>query len=349
VSFDPPFCPDRNCPNHLQPARFFYKRTGYYKPQCRTEPVPRFKCKTCNRGFSRQTFRADYGHRRPEINVAMLEMIVSGTGLRQIARMLKIGSRSIQARLRRFGTLHTKLHDRLCPSLPAGRTFVFDEEETYEAASIRPLTVPLVVEAETWFVVSTAVGTIRRRAKKGSKRREKQDREEEERGVRRDQSAKCVKQMLEALQRRVPEGSLELLSDEKPSYQKIVQELFGERATHVTISGEAPRTPANPLFPVNNTIAMTRDNCGRLRRDSWLVSKRAQDLRHQLALYVVYRNYVRQHFNHDARHESPATFLGLLPRALTVEETVRWRQDLGPRSVHPMSVNGEAVDLAVAA
>jgi hypothetical protein len=107
--------------------------------------------------------------------------------------------------------------------------------------------------------------------------------------------------------------------------------------------------PANPLFPVNNTITMTRDNCGRLRRDSWLVSKRAEDLRHQLALYVVYRNYVRQRFNHDARHESPATFLGLLPRALTTEETARWRQNIGPLSVHPMSVNGEAVDLAAAA
>jgi hypothetical protein len=349
VSFDPPFCPNRNCPNHLQPTPCFYKRTGYYQPQCRTEPVPRFKCKTCNLGFSRQTFRADYGQRRPEINAPMLEMIVSGTGLRQIARMLKIGSRSIQGRLRRFGTLHAMLHDRLCPALPAGRTFVFDEEETYEGASIRPLTVPLVVDQETWFVVSTAVGTIRRRAREGSKRREKQDREEKERGVRRDESADSVRQMLEALRRRVPEGSLELLSDEKPSYQKIVQELFGARATHTTISGKAPRTPANPLHPINTTIAMTRDNCGRLRRRSWLVSKRAQDLRHQLALYVVYRNYVRQRFNHDARRESPATFLGLLPRALTVEETVRWRQDLGPRSVHPMSVNGEAVDLAAVA
>ena len=54
-------------------------------------------------------------------------------------------------------------------------------------------------------------------------------------------------------------------------------------------------------------------------------------------LFTVYRNYVRCRFNRDRRHETPAWFLKLLPRALEPEEVTGWRQDWGARSIHPMS------------
>ena len=82
---------------------------------------------------------------------------------------------------------------------------------------------------------------------------------------------------------------------------------------------------------------MTRDNNGRLRRRSWLVSKRCACLQQQMFLFLVYRNYVRCRFNSDERDETPASMLGLLPRALQLREVLAWRQDWGLRSIHPMS------------
>jgi len=270
----------------------------------------------------------------------MFEFLASGVGLRQIARNLGLNPQSVQNKLRKYGRVLVHMHDNLCRQLPDGRTFVLDEEETFEQKSIRPLTVPIVIEADTWFLVATEVGSIRRLAPAGTARRRAQEREERRHGRRPDQSRRCVRKVLQRLGSRLPAGTLTLRSDQKSSYATLVLEVFGERARHETTPGRDPRTLCNPLFAINVTIAMSRDNNGRLRRKSWLATKLAAKLRLQLAIFVGYRNYIRQRFNRDPRTDSPAKLLGLLPRALSWREALRWRQDWGLRSIHPMSRSG---------
>src|SRR5436190_9341213 len=258
MPFVPPRCPNVGCDKHTTPVAGFCIRRGYYQPKCRSEPVQRYRCKTCRHGFSRQTFRHDNGDRRPEVNEQFWTLLVSGMGLRQLGRVLKLNIRSAQNKQRKMARTCALLHDNLSPSLPAGRTYLLDEEETYEAASIRPLTMPVLIEKETWFVVSTAVGKIRRLAKKGTKRRARQDREEEAK-PRPDESRKCVEQVLTELARRVPTGAIPLRSDQKASYGVIAREVFGDRLEHATTAGTRIRTTHNPPFPIHTTMAMTGD------------------------------------------------------------------------------------------
>lgn len=338
MSFVPPRCPAQTCEQHHRPTAGFYVRRGFYFPKCRPEGVPRFCCKSCGRRFSRQTFRHDYRDKRPHDNAQVFLQLVSGTGMRQTARLLQMDPRTVQRKQRKLAATLGPLHDNLSPQLPAGRVWLMDEEETYEGASIRPLTMPVLIDRETWFVVATSVGSIRRLAPPGTARRARQDREERK-GRRPDQSRRCVREVLQALATRVAEGRILLHTDQKSSYATLAREVFGDRLTHVTTAGTRLRDTSNPLFAINTTLAMTRDNCGRLRRRSWLVSKRAACLRDHLALFVVYRNYVRRRFNYDREDETPAKLLGLLPRQLHRHEVVAWRQDWGDRSIHPMSVD----------
>jgi len=337
MSFEPPFCPHPDCSNHFGRPGRFYRRRGSYKPRCRRFRISRMQCRACRRTFSRQTFRVDYRDRHPQTNVRILEMLCSGTGLRQVARTVGLDPRAVQQKLRKYGAHAARLHDNLARRLPSGREFVFDEEESYEHKSIWPVTVPILIDAETWFVVACAVGPIRRLAPAGTARRRWQDEDEKIHGRRPDESRRRVREVLTDLRRRVPVGQLQIRSDEKASYRRLVPDIFGDRAVHRTTSGRSPRTKYNRLFPINVTIAMSRDNCGRLRRRSWLVSKRAARLRDQLALFMIYRNYIRRRFNRDEPEHSPAQMLGLLPRALRWSEALRWRQDWGARSIHPLS------------
>ncbi|HEX5050924.1 MAG TPA: hypothetical protein VFZ65_04055 [Planctomycetota bacterium] len=340
MTFDPPRCANPGCAQHEQPKPGFCIRHGYYRPHCRTEPIQRFRCRTCGKTFSRQTFRHDWRDRRYDRNDRLFELLASGVGLRQSARLLGLGLRSVQKKMRKLATTCALLHENLSPRLPERRTYVMDEEETYEGASIRPLTMPVLIDKQTWFVVATSVGSIRRLAPAGTARRARQEHDERQHGRRKDESSECVREVLEALRRRI-DGELELRTDEKASYATIARQVFDERVLHTTTAGTALRTTHNPLFPINTTLAMTRDNCGRLRRRSWLVSKKAGWLRRQMAIFTVYRNYVRRRFNRDERRETPAVHLGLLPRQLLPSEVVRWRQDWGPRSPHPTSFRGE--------
>jgi len=76
--------------------------------------------------------------------------------------------------------------------------------------------------------------------------------------------------------------------------------------------------------------ALARDLMGRLRRRSWLVSKKRRYLDLGLQLFAAYRNLVRRRFNRD--DFSPAQFLGFTSRRLRVGELLGWRQDWGERS-----------------
>jgi transposase-like protein len=341
MTFLPPRCPNQSCNQHNDPAPRFFVRNGFYRSRCRLEPVARFRCRACRHGFSTQTFRSDRGDRRPECNAQLFLYLASGMGLRQAGRVLNLAIASVVQKLRKLGRTCAQLHQNLCARLPPGRTFLLDEEETYEGASIRPLTVPMLIERETWFLVATAVGPIRRLAAPGTQRRARQQREEAAHGVRPDRSRECVRQVLQRLAELVPTGPLWLQTDQKSSYGTLIREVFGERATHETTAGSDPRTTRNPLFPINTTLAMSRDNNGRLHRQSWLVSKLAPYLQRQLHVFTVYRDYVRQRFNQDAKGVTAGGLLGLVPRQLTAHEVVRWRQDWQARSIHPTSCCGE--------
>ena len=340
MSFQPPRCPNPACPQHASPEPRFFCRHGSYRPRCRTEPVPRFRCKTCRRRFSRQTFRHDYRDRRPECNEPLFRLLTSGVGLRQSADILGLGVQSTQKKFEKLARTCGLLHANLSRRLPDGLTYVMDEEETYETASILPLTMPVVIERDTWFVVATAVGSIRRLAPRGTARRRWQDHREAVHGRRPDESRQCVRQVLDELDRRI-EGTVGLETDKKASYGAIAREVFGQRVRHGTTAGTEPRTTRNPLFPINTTLAMSRDNCGRLRRKSWLVSKVARRLRDQMALFTVFRNYVRRRFRRDPPQRTAAALLRLVPRNLLPLEALRWRQDWARHSPHPLSATGE--------
>lgn len=341
MSFEPPFCPNSACVAHESPPEgVWWTRRGVYRPKCRAQPVPRFRCDLCERGFSRQTFRHDYRDHRPEVNATLFQQLVSGVGLRQGARNVGIDIRAAVQKLRKFAATLAKLHDNLSPELPSGRTFLLDEEEAFERSRGLPLTMPVLIERDSWLIVSAAVAPIRRLARDGSRLRCYQEDYEAQNGRRKDASRAAVRRVLEALARRVPAGAVAMHTDEKSAYPALLKAVFGKRIEHATTPGSAPRTKWNPLFAISTTMAMTRDNNGRLRRRSWLHSKRAEELGHQMALFTVYRNYIRKRFNRDPRGTTPAKVLGLLPRAMTGREALAWRQIWGARSPHPFSPGG---------
>ena len=103
--FRPPRCPNSTCPAHqieTFPDPEFYRHIGFYHPKCRARPVPRFQCKECGRGFSRQTFRQDYCDNKPHLNAKLFDLLCSGIGLRQSGRTLKISRRCTELKARKI-------------------------------------------------------------------------------------------------------------------------------------------------------------------------------------------------------------------------------------------------------
>lgn len=335
--FRPPFCPHRGCAQHRDPAPDFYTRHGSFWPRCRAHPVPRFRCRGCRRTFSRQTFRADYRDHRPHLNVPLFDLTSMGVGLRMSARRLGLSRRCTELKLRKIARHLRRLNLTLRRPLHGHVALHFDELETFEAnRSLRPLTVPVLIETSTRYCVWAESATIRPKGKMTPRRLEKLAVEERRRGRRRDRSRRAIRRTLGRARDLLAEDArVTLFTDEKSSYPGLARRAFGaQRLAHHTTNSRLARTTWNPLFPINHEDARLRDMLGRLRRQSWLVTKRRRWLDLVLQVQIAYRNLVRTRFNHDTA--SPAQLLGFVPRRLTKHEALSWRQEWGKRSLHPL-------------
>lgn len=342
--FEPPCCPHPRCLRHSDPRPGFYSHHGQYTALRHPRPVPRFRCKACRRTFSRQTFRMDYRDHRPDLNVRLFRSLASGLGLRQSSRNLGLSRRCLELKARKIGRHLRRLHLNLCGQLPHGSTLQFDELETYEGRrNTRPLSVPLLIERDSRFVIWAESAPIRpsgrmspaRRAAIAAEDRKRRRKDLSRRGIRRTlaRGAALAGRLLRVL----------LATDEKSSYPRLAREAFGAaRLLHTRTSSRLARTTWNPLFPINHTEAMARDLMGRLRRESWLVSKRRRYLDVALHYFIAYRNYVRRRFNTDGF--SPAEQLGFLPKRLRPGQLLSWRQELGRRSIHPLASRSQSIE-----
>jgi hypothetical protein len=306
--------------------------------------VPRFRCRTCRRTFSRQTFRVDYRDHKAHLNAPLFELLASGVGLRQSARTLRLSRRCTELKARKLGRHARRLNCSIGGALEGAASLHFDEIETYEGQrNTRPLSVPVLVESTSRYIVWAESATIRPRGKMTEKRRRAIEAAQEKHGRRKDLSRRGIARTLgrgASLLTRA--SSVTLHTDEKSVYPGLAAAAFGAgRLAHLCTSSELVRTVFNPLFPINHEEALLRDLMGRLRRESWLVSKARRYLDIALHVHIAYRNLVRKRFNDD--DESPAELLGFMPRRLTPREVLSWRQEWGGRSVHPLARRAESV------
>ena len=332
--FEPPRCPNRHCISHTRPRPGFCKLHGFYHAKCRSHPVPRFRCLDCRRTFSRQTFRADYRDHKPYKNQELMKYLISGIGLRQSARMLGMSLRGTVLKSRKICRHLRRVNVNLRGNLAPGCRLQLDELETYEARRReRPVTFPIILETQSRFVIWGESAELAPKGRMSKKRIQAIEKEVERHGPRKTRSNTAVRRTLDraaALTGGHPQVFIQ--SDEKSSYPKLVRDAFpGKPVVHQTTNSKLIRNIKNPLFPINQTEAIARDLLGRLRRDSWLVSKKRRYLDQAFQAFMAWKNYVRPRYNGEKL--TPAQQAGFCSRRYKIGELLGWRQDWYGRSL----------------
>lgn len=351
--FEPPRCPNPGCAMHTEPEPDFYRPRGSYRSSVKAHPIPRFRCLHCLRSFSRQTFRHDYRDKKPHLNVRVVEFLCSGVGYRQTARMVRMTRNNLEAKARKIqrtmGDLDTNLItragdvDRRNPG-EVDVDILFDEFETYETCrNTMPLSVPTAVENKSLLILGSRAAPIRPRGRMSAKRLRRIAAHERRYGPRKDESPEACRWVLgRAAKLRPTAKRVRLGTDCKTTYPGYAREAFGEeRLVHHRTLGSEPRDGRSPLATINFIEALMRDLIGRLRRQSWLVSKQYEYLNLHLGQYACWRNWSRPRYNAD--DACPGQFSGFAERRLRRSELVGWRQDWGQLSPSPYRDGSVAV------
>ena len=102
-SFQPPFCPRRDCPEHRRTRPGYRYRVHTAYATARGRRIPRFLCLTCRKTFSQRAFSAFYYLKRPELLLPVAAFLNAGAGHRQIARSLGCAHSTVNRLSARLG------------------------------------------------------------------------------------------------------------------------------------------------------------------------------------------------------------------------------------------------------
>jgi transposase-like protein len=335
--FRPPFCPRRECPDHLRTRPGYRAHVhGTYLRQ-RGGAVTRFRCLTCGRTFSQKAFSPTYYLKRPELLIPIAGGLVSGSGHRQIARLLDCAPSTVTRQAYRAGrhfllamsaALAALRHEPLEP-------IVLDHFETFEFSQDLPFGIATAVGQQSWFVYGIDPAPHRR----AGKRTASQQRRVESRPARPHHGgySGSVKRTLDRLLRLDPEG-LRLVTDDHESYRRTIQR-HPERARirheiHPNPKRGAKGSPRSQkairrdraMFACDLLHGLARHSMAAHRRETIAFGRRLNALVLRIYGFAVWRNFVKRRSERRAADTTPAMMLGLTDRRWTWRQVFAWRQ-----------------------
>ena len=323
--FVPPFCPNPDCRHHGAPEGWRVRRHGYFRRKAWPHRISRFRCLACGRCFSTQTFDPTYWLKRPDLQAPILRGLVACSGFRQLGRSHGVAGTTIQRQAERLGR-HCLLFQRLhAPPRPPTEPLVLDGLVSFEFSQYWPCELNLLV-GRSHFVYGFTDSELRRTGRMTAA--QKARRAELEQRYGRPEPRATEEAVTELLRQVLPYEpiGLRLHSDEHAAYPRALKRFPHWSIEHRTVSSKAARTPANPLFPANLADVLVRHSSANHKRETIAFSKRRQSAIERLAVFQVWRNFMKRTSEARPRDSlSPAQRLGLVDRLLQVGDVLERR------------------------
>ncbi|HRK08384.1 MAG TPA: hypothetical protein PLZ57_11495 [Pseudobdellovibrionaceae bacterium] len=249
----------------------------------------RYRCTRCRRTFTLATGSPLWRLRRLDLCSIVIHEISSAKSQRRIAFQYQASRHTVARAVRRVADCIRLIGLAEKPHLTPEKILYFDEMETFIHARSKRISIMLAVSDRRHvlafgFAEFPAVGKL---GKKGLKKY----------GPRPDCRSEERRLFFRQLQSLAAHDCV-LITDEHHAYPPLVRTYFPD-ATHLRFKAMRPRTGDygelrqgghDPLFTINHTIAMFKDNIKSLSKKTWCTFKTLRGLRDILTIYAYYHN-----------------------------------------------------------
>ena len=284
-----PSCP--NCPAGSDSVI----RNGHYLRRSDSRNIQSFYCKICKKYFSSATFSDCYRQKKRRINEPLRDLLTKRVSLLDLARHFNVSRTTIKRRLPFLADQARRRQTQFLidyqNDFGSFEKLQFDDLITHEHTKCKPLSVTMVVEEDTRIVVGFNVAQIPAFGQLAAISREKY-------GKRADHSRLKRNALFDTLASDVLKPDMVFRTDQHQHYPVVIKAHF-PHAQHFTHKGakgsssgqgEMKKIGRDPLFSINQTLAMLRDKMSRLSRRSWNTTKKPENLAHHLAIYIDAHN-----------------------------------------------------------
>lgn len=267
----------------------WFKKKGYFKTKHNGQKVPRYQCKVCDKFFSSRTHLPTYKQKKPALNQTIFKLYCSGLSLRRMALIMGINRKTVYRKFLYLARESRNIHEEFLRTTKMYTSHVqFDEIETFEHTSLKPLSVSIAVRSKTGEILEARVAEMINKGPATSLATRRY-------GYRVDQRLAAFEDVFRVLNSiMIPNGTI--VTDASPSYVKPMQE-FACALKHTRVSSaeriNGPKNRRNKndvLWRLNHIAAKLRNDLSRLSRKTWTTTKRMWALQAHIDLYIAFNN-----------------------------------------------------------
>ena len=345
--FNPPFCPWKTCPSHAR-SGFRAVRFGVYRRKCDRRTIPRFRCNTCRRTFSQQTFACTYYLKKPKLIQSIAAGLVACGAARQIARTLNCSHTTVVHQANRIGRHSLLLHALALERIKHLReSLALDHAETFQYCQEMPLGIGTAVGKESLFTYGLDPVPHRAGGEMTPGRARRLKTLEKRVGPLPTGSyCKSTERILDQLIPKMPSGEqLHLITDGKPDYRaaarlhiesgKLRMDIYPNpprRLKHVP-RGKQAAVRDRAMYPVDLLHKLIRHSSANHKRETLAHGRRANSIILRLYGFTTWRNFAKDKSERCPQHKTPAMEIGLTDRLWDWKQALSrrlfpWRQTL---------------------
>lgn len=308
---------------HREPAGWRFQRCGHFVRRAAPRRIQRFRCLSCGRHFSTQTFDTTYWLRRPELQRPLLHALVSCSALRQAGRALQASASTLQRQASRLGRhclLFQGLHG---PSGPPCEPLALDGLITFEYSQYWPFDLDVLVGCRSRFLYGVTAAELRRSGRMTPFQKKRRAQLEARHG--RPDPRASVHAARDLVAMVAPPGAdLTILSDQHRAHPRAFRQL-PHRIEHLRSSSRRSRTSRNPLHPVDHLDLLLRHSSADHERETIAFSKRRQGALERAAVFQAWRNFMKGTSERQKDSPTPAQRLGPCRTRLRPEDLLARR------------------------
>src|ERR1700692_1610511 len=233
---------------------------GHFRRSSDHELIQRYRCRNCRKSFSTATEDPCRWQKKRQLNESVFLSLVSCVSMRRTAMLLGVSRNTIVRKFLFLGNFALKSLPEINGTYPKVTSLEFDDLETFEHTKCKPLSATIAVESKTRRILGFRVSRMPAKGHLAAIARKKY-------GYRKEDRKAARNDLFMELRPLVAEGAV-IKSDENPHYAADVKRHFpksehkaykGKRGC-VTGQGELKRGGRDPIFALNHSYAMLRDN-----------------------------------------------------------------------------------------
>jgi transposase-like protein len=300
----PCYCPNRCCVNHRDPPRGWLIRCGRYLTAAHGS-VQRYRCRACRRSLSDQTESMHYYAKRRLPLKAIWLSLLEGASQREIARRYALSCPTVQNAILRLGRQAMASHLELLRQLTPRADLVYDGLRCFVTSQDYPVDLTIVVESQGETILTMTHTVMRRGGTMTAAQRLRMQRKlrvwKPEKGAMKGDISRLIQELWEYVRPTV-ERPARIHTDEQPLYRALFAKdpvsghfRLAGLFTHTRTPGSAPRTVANPLFPVNYVDRLVRHRLKEHTRQTIAFGRNATMQMHRAWIFACDHNVKREY------------------------------------------------------